>query len=150
MSSSRDLYLNLRNSLLRYLTDKSVELRARGFDVQVVNFDTFAEDTKLPDGDLFGAMSLSLVADPEIEANVRIGFGVFNDPNLDRLTEMISNIANDFIPGAAGRIPIYDSNTGEPIGNLVPRALSVLPVASTYRRPFQFLDVELGADASFR
>lgn len=149
MSSSRDLYLNLRNSLLRYLTDKSVELRARGFDVQVVNFDTFAEDTKLPDGDLFGAMSLSLVADPEIEANVRIGFGVFNDPNLDRLTEMISNIANDFIPGAPGRLRIYDSNTGEPIGNLVPRALSVLPVASTYRRPFQFLDVELGADASF-
>jgi hypothetical protein len=149
MSSSRDLYLNLRNSLLRYLTDKSVELRARGFDVQVVNFDTFAEDTKLPDGDLFGAMSLALLADPQIEASVKIGFGVFNDPNLDRLTEMISNIANDFTPGAGGRIPIYDSNTGEPIGNFVPRAFSVLPVASTYRRPFQFVAVELGADASF-
>lgn len=149
MSSSRDLYLNLRNSLLRYLTDKAVELRARGWNVEVVNFDTFADDTQLPDGDLFGAMSLALIADPQIEASVKIGFGVFDDPNLDRLTEMISNVVNDFIPGSGG-IPLYNSSTGEKIGNLVSRGVSVLPVASTYRRPFQFAAVELGADASFQ
>jgi hypothetical protein len=150
MLTSAELYLGLRASLFRYLDRKRTQFASAGFPVTLINFDAFNQTVQLPAMDIIGPFEVQVELNPLVVLDFSIGVSTLNDPNLDRMSEFMSELVGDFIPGT-GWIPMIHPRTGAEVGRLTAmEGTTVLPVASTtMTRPVQFLGVRLGADASF-
>lgn len=107
-------YRDIATSLLRYSADVAERLKQKyNFDLTAVDFDAYADNAKLPSGDLVGWTQWEINQESQQVGFYLvggIGFSVVNDTNLTRLNMYyIDEILQD-INAKCPPIPIFKGN----------------------------------------
>lgn len=118
-----NLYLNTQSSLLAYINTTAATLQTLfGNVVTPVNFDSHADLSTLPPGDIIAmeGLAMSSVDDQQALAQVSVvfTFATENDSNNMQLTKYISYLFDLMQPGKTG-IPFLDESTGDVLGTTV-------------------------------
>lgn len=142
-------YADISTSLLRYSSDVSERLKAKGFNVTPVDFETYADMAKLPKGDLVGWTDWTIEQKHEdvcFYVHGGIGFSVINDVNLTRLNNhYIDEILKD-INSECPPINIYEGNLDSEVvkGHFVFKGeFEITAVQTDDSRSFRFVSVTL-------
>lgn len=139
------LVRDLHASILRFCSDFAAE-----HNMEVVNFDSHADESTMPKADAIGMMGLSWEVDEDfLDVSVLIGISTLDDTNLFRLIEKISYLYELLLP--AKKISVYDADSGEEIGLFVVKnGTRALPVGGSTSRPVQHIMVGLASTITFQ
>jgi hypothetical protein len=112
-----------------------------------VNWDAHASIGELPSNDLIGLAGVGFTEGESGHYEVVCGIAVstWDDPNLARLTDLVSQVFGLFPPTTS--VPVYDHSTGDVWSFMVvttPRA--VTPVGRAETRPVQAVEIRLLLD----
>lgn len=143
-------YKDITTSLLRYSAEVAERIKTKyNFDITPIDFDTYADDAKLPQGDLVGWSQWS-IEQPNEQVGFYllggIGFSVINDTNLTRLNMYYIDEILDDINSKCPPIPIYKGNetTEIKVGEFsFSKEFEITDVATKNARSYKFLSVTL-------
>ena len=141
-----DLYDNVVASLIRFVQDFREEWMP---DADYVNFDAHAQLNELPQKDIIGMAGVGFSEDDPSRYEIMCGISVstWGDPNLARLTKMISKLRGRLIPGTA--LTVYDHDTAAPDAHMVTiTPLAIMPVGQAETRTVQSIEIHLLLDPS--
>lgn len=122
-------YENLHTSMLAYLNTKAEALGANlNVSISAVNFDAFASESDIPDGDVLGLESLAWMEDEGVYTfSCLFTCGTDDDVNNMRLVKIVSSVFNDVKPEC--KLRYFDEQLQAQVGWLVvTNGSSVLPV----------------------
>lgn len=148
-----DLYNNIVQSVvkfaLQFIADHAPEA---GY----VNWDAHSQVKELPEDDVLigpAGVGMSHEMTDKIEVIFSIGVCTKSDPNLFKLTKLMSKLYGRLKPES--RVTIYDHDTAAPVSWMVTATpLEVTPVSKAEMRSMQFIEVRAlidpGATSSLR
>lgn len=136
------IFKNMFSSLFRICSEFAEEQA----NLSVVNFDSHADDSKLPDGDIIGLSGFSVMSSGPLQtAHVMIGIATREDTNLFRMVSLIDVLYQRLQPGK--KLPVFDADNGSRIGTFtVMDGTRVLPVGGSPTIPLQYVMVVMGTD----
>jgi len=148
------LYANVVTSLMKFVEDfRKVEMISPAS--QYLSWDEHAEIEELPSVDLIGLAGVGLVEEEMGQFEVACGIAVStkDDPNLTRITQLVSKLRGLFRPGQA--LVVYDNETAIPQTFMISAPpIAVLPIGRAETRIVQTLEVRLllhpGAGSALR
>lgn len=108
------------------------------------NYDAHAEETDIPNNDLFGSANITYNTDGDmLDLNFGLGVSTMDDPNHFRLHDIIDLLMQKVDPNE-GVVPLIDSTTGEEIMLMkVAGQVTLLPVGRTEIRDLQMVAIQL-------
>lgn len=112
-------YRDIATSLLRYSADLAARIKQKyNLDLTPVDFDAYADDSKLPEGDLVGWSQWEINQESDqvgFYLMGGIGFSVVNDTNLTRLNMYYMDEILEDINSKCPPIRILKGNEGTEI-----------------------------------
>ena len=146
MNEYRDTFA----SLLRFCRDFSDEMKAYGYDLEVINFDASESPQMWPERDVVGIAEFEFeLDDGSILVQNIFAVSTFEDTNNFRLNEIMGLLTNKVIPGS--RMKLYDANSGKVRGFLIVRnGTRVASPIATKTRAVQPVMVSLLSDQTVR
>lgn len=111
-------YRDSRASVIRFCRDFADEMKGRGVEMDVVDFDTAGEPQTWPKKDVVGLGEFTFTLnDGNIEIDVALGLSTVEDTNNFRLADITNMLVNKLIPGM--RIKLLNASSGQTRGFLV-------------------------------
>ena len=103
------LYKNVVSSLQKFVTDFQAE---RMSDAEYIAWDAHAQIMELPSTDGIGLAGVGLAEEGKNEWEIIFGVAVttWEDPNLFRMTDLISDLFDRLAPETT--VPVVDADTG--------------------------------------
>ena len=138
---------DLHTSLTRMLDSfRQTQFSENGFDLEVVDFDTHADNSTLPDKDVVGLAGFSVETDGFTYLTILLGVSTYKDFNLVRHREIMSALYESVKPLSSHRV--YDTRTGAVKGYMkVDGGIKLMPVSENKARPLQFVAVLFATDS---
>lgn len=139
------LLANINASLLRFCADFADTQP----DMQVVNFDAYADEAEIPPVDVIGPAGVSVAIDDELcEINMMFGVSTREDTNLFRLSKYMDSLFDLLLP--TKKIPLYNADSGQRTGWLVvENGTRLLAIGGSSTRPLQYIMVNLISTKTF-
>lgn len=137
-------------SAIRFCRDFAEDMKAFGFDLDVMNFDAADSPEMWPNKDVIGLAEFNLELDDGIILIQNIfAVSTIEDTNNFRLNEIMNQLLNRLLPGSA--IKLYDAKSGKLRGLLAIRngTRAASPIA-TKTRTVQPIMVSLLSDQILR
>ena len=146
MNEYRDTF----SSVLKFCSDFAAEMKGRGWDLTVVNFDAANDPQSWPSGDVVGISEFDFeMDDGTIGVSMMLIISTFEDTNNFRLIEIMNQMVNKTIP--TKRIPLVDGSNGRTRGFLVVQnGTRVAPPLDLETRTAQGIMVSLLSDQTLR
>jgi hypothetical protein len=146
MNEYRDTF----SSVLKFCRDFSDEMKGRGWNLTVVNFDAANDPQTWPTTDVVGVSEFDFeLDDGTIGVSMMIILSTFEDTNNFRLIEIMNQLVNRLIPGK--RVNLVDGSNGRTRGFLVVQnGTRVAPPLDLETRTAQGIMVSLLSDQTLR
>ena len=143
-------YKDSFSSVIRFCADFAVDAAARGWNLEVKNFDAAGDPQTWPAQDCIGISEFDFeLDDGTIEVNLMFILSTFGDTNNFRLTDQMNMLVNRLIPGQA--VKLYNSTTGTLRGHFAVRnGTRVAPPLQLETRTAQGVMVKLLSDQTLR
>ena len=143
-------YKDSFSSVIRFCTDFATDAAARGWSLEVKNFDASNDPQNWPTQDCIGISEFDFeLDDGTIEVNLMFILSTFEDTNNFRLTDQMNMLVNRLIPGQA--VKLYNSTTGTLRGHFAVRnGTRVAPPLKLETRTAQGVMVKLLSDQILR
>jgi hypothetical protein len=139
----KDLHVSLTNMLDAF---RQQQFSDNDFDLEVVDFDSHADDATLPLKDIIGLAGFSVQTDHFTYVTVLVGVATYDDFNLTRHREIISALYEKVRPESSHKV--YNASTGATKGFMkVESDIKLLPMANSGARPLQFIAISLATDS---
>lgn len=150
-------FRDVATSLLRYAAELATRIEQEyQHKLTAVDFDAYADDAKLPMGDLVGWTQWAVdQEDSQIGFNLTggIGFSVINDTNLTRLNMWYMDEILKDINSKCPPIPIYRGNQDveEKVGEFAfSGGFEITDVATKNARSYKFYSVTLISEQALK
>jgi hypothetical protein len=146
MNEYRDTF----SSVLKFCNDFAAEMKGRGWDMKVVNFDAANDPQTWPSSDVVGVSEFDFeLDDGTIGVSMMLVISTVEDTNNFRLTEIMNQMVNKTIPGK--RMSLVDGASGRTRGFLVVQnGTRVAPPLDLETRTAQGIMVNLLSDQTLR
>lgn len=134
-------------SLQKFCADKIVELNGTLSNPMIFDFEAHASAEEIPENDLIGTVGYEMAFEGKLVyySAIIVVATASDDEGLGRLRAAMNVIVNDLVPD--NRIPLYDHETVDPVGNLVVAEVHVLEVDRTATlKPYQGVAIQLRTD----
>lgn len=144
------IWEDVRGSVFKFCNDFSVEMHNADFaDMQLYDWDSYIENSVIPESDLIGPWQLSCDVDFKmITIRGMIGVSVFDDKNLFRLNKTSGILLERLVPDKI--INMYGAESGFLVGHMkVAEGSSLSPVSQAQQRSLKFISFVLKADRTF-